>query len=409
MLVSAPPNCPIAAGDIAWAFSGLVLDFNTDTGEVPPGAATLVTADERAMLAHYGIEDTALARLWRTVTPAALPERAARRRIDPRRIREDAKGGTERLREHAAAEWAVRQALRHGGVAAPAHSVRVQREPFEAKGQRSEAFAPGTRFAKERLWHVEIAFAEPVSGPLILGDGRYLGHGLMRPVRRTEGVFAFHIAGGLASQADHTGLARALRRAVMARVQAQLGPRATLPVFFSGHEANGDKAGSGGHAHLAFAFDAKRNRLIIVAPHVLERREPRRTERDNLSTLDQTLEDFRELRAGEAGALALVPCPIEMEEDPLFAPSGLWESLTSYRVTRHAKMNDPARALEADLLAECQRGGLPKPEVEIIKAFGQPGLGLFGRAKLTFRGAVAGPILIGRDRHFGGGLFAATA
>ena len=368
----------------------------------------LVAADDRSMLDHYGVDSDRKSRLWRTVTPAALPERAARRRIDPRRRREEAKGGAERLREHAAAEWAVRQALRHAGIVALAQSVRVQREPFEAKGQRAELFAPGTRFAKERLWHVEITFAEPLSGPLLIGDGRYLGLGLMRPIRRTEGVYAFDIAGGLAEQADPSGLARALRRAVMARVQAQLGPRATLPAFFSGHEANGAPANSGGHEHLAFAFDPTRKRLIIVAPHVFERREARKIERDNLSTLDQALADFRELHAGEAGSLALVLRPVEMQ-DPLFASSRSWESLTPYRVTRHAKMNDPARALEADLLAECRRGGLPRPEIETINTFGKSGLGLFGRAKLTFRSAVAGPILIGRDRHFGGGLFAATA
>jgi CRISPR-associated protein Csb2 len=409
VLVALPPDCSIAAADIAWAFSGLVLGFNPETGEVPPGAAMLVTADDRSMLNHYGVEDAAPARLWRTVTPAALPERAARRRIDPRRTREEAKGGAERLREHAAAEWAVRQALRHVGIAALAQSVRVQREPFDAKGQRAEAFAPGTRFAKERLWHVEIAFAESLSGPFLIGDGRYLGLGLMRPVRRTEGVYAFDIAAGLAEQADPSGLARALRRAVMARVQAQLGARATLPVFFTGHEANGAPATSGGHEHLAFAFDAPRKRLIIVAPHVLERREARTRESENLSSLDEALADFRELRAGEAGSLALVPCPVEIQEDPLFASSRSWESLTPYCVTRHAKMNDPARALEADLLAECRRGGLPRPEIEIINTFGKSGLGLFGRAKLTFRASVPGPILIGRDRHFGGGLFAAAA
>ncbi|MGO9429534.1 type I-G CRISPR-associated protein Csb2 [Rhodoblastus sp.] len=409
VLVAAPPDCPIAPADIAWAFSGLVLDFNPDTGEVQPGAATLATADDRSMLDHYGVDSDRKSRLWRTVTPVVLSERAARRRIDPRRTREEAKDGAERLREHAAAEWAVRQALRHAGVTASIQSVRVQREPFEAKGQRAEVFAPGTRFAKERLWHVEIAFAEPSSGPLLIGDGRYLGLGLTAPVRRTEGVLAFAIADGLASQVDHDGLARALRRAVMARVQARLGPRAALPVFFSGHEADGAKAGSGRHAHLAFAFDAKRNRLIIVAPHLLGRREAWMSERENLSSLDDALADFRELRAGEAGMLTLVPCPIEMQEDPLFASSRSWESLTPYRVTRHAKMNNPARALEADLLAECRRGGLPRPEIEIINTFGKTGLGLFGRAKLTFHGAVAGPILIGRDRHFGGGLFAAAA
>ena len=285
VLVAAPPDCPIATADIAWAFSGLVLGFDPETGEVPPGAATLVTADDRSMLDHYGMDSRRKSRLWRTVTPAALPEPAARRRIDPRRRREEVKDAGERLREHAAAEWAARQALRHAGVAALAQSVRVQREPFEAKGQRAEHFAMGTRFAKERLWHIEIAFAEPASGPLILGDGRYLGLGLMKPVRRTEGVLAFAIVDGLAGQPDHHELSRALRRAVMARVQEQLGSRTTLPVFFSGHEPNGAPAGSGGHEHLAFAFDAARKRLILLAPHILERREARPAEREHLLNL----------------------------------------------------------------------------------------------------------------------------
>jgi hypothetical protein len=43
-----------------------------------------------------------------------------------------------------------------------------------------------------------------------------------------------------------------------------------------------------------------------------------------------------------------------------------------------------------------------------VKTFGKSGSGLFGRAKLKFRGTVEGPILLGRDRHFGGGLFALT-
>jgi CRISPR-associated protein Csb2 len=35
-------------------------------------------------------------------------------------------------------------------------------------------------------------------------------------------------------------------------------------------------------------------------------------------------------------------------------------------------------------------------------------MGLFGQVKLTFHSAVEGPILLGRDRHFGGGLFVAA-
>lgn len=406
VLVAVPPDCPIAIGDIAWAFSGLVL-VDLETGEVRNDTAELVAASDDTMLAYYGIEDTA--RLWRTVTPAALPERAARRRIDPRRTREEAKGGAERLREHAAAEWTVRQALRHADIGVPVQAIRVLREPFESKGLRAEAFESKPRFIKERLWHIEIAFSEPVPGPLILGDGRYLGLGLMAPVRRTEGVFAFNVVDGLTEPAEPLGLARALRRAVMARVQENLGARVTLPAFFTGHAADGAPSRSGRHEHLAFAFDAPRKRLLIVAPHVLDCRQTFRDEREwHLPALAGALEDLRELRAGAVGKLTLAPSALDLSSDPLLAPSQIWESLTPYRVTRHARMNDAAAAVEVDLLAECRRTELPRSQVEIIRTNAKPGVGLFGLAKLRFHAAVAGPILLGRDRHFGGGLFVGT-
>lgn len=405
VLVTAPPDCPIAINDVAWAFSGLALDFDPETGEVLDDSAELIPTDDRTMLGHYGVESNGKHRLWRSITPVALPERAARRRIDPDRMREEAKGGVERLREQAAAEWAMRQALRHAAIDAPAQAIRVQREPFEAKGQRAESFGPDTRFAKERLWHVEITFPKPTSGPLLIGDGRYLGLGLMAPVRRIDGVFAFAIADGLSAQIEPLGLARALRRAIMARVQEKIGEHTALPVFFSGHAPDGAPARSGAHEHLAFVVDTPRRRLMIVAPHILGRREASKDERKNLRTLEGALEDFHELRAGAAGKLALLSCHVEMEGDPLFARSPTWESLTPYRVTRHEKLNHAAAALESDLLAECRRAGLPRPEIEVTKTFAEPGAGLSGLATLKFRAAVEGPILLGRDRHFGGGLF----
>ena len=408
VLVAVPPDCPIATDDVAWAFSGLPLDLDLETGEVPDDGAELVPADDRTMLAHYGIEDAAPARLWRTVTPAAFSERAARRRIDPRRIPEEAKGSAERLREQAAAESAVRQALRHAGIHASVQAIRVQREPFEAKGQRAESFATSPRFTKERLWHTEIAFAQPVPGPLLIGDGRYLGLGLMAPVPRTGGVFTFGIADGLAGQAEPLGLTRALRRAVMARVQEKIGEGAMLPAFFTGHAPDGAPWSSGRHEHLAFVFDAPRKRLLIVAPHILEHREASRGERENLETLEDALHDFRELRAGAAGKLVLVWGAVNLSDDCLFARSSIWESITPYSVTRHARLNNAAGALEADLLAECWRAGFPRPQIEVIKTFAKPGDGLFGLVKLVFHDAAAGPILLGRDRHFGGGLFAAA-
>lgn len=405
VLVIVPPDCPIATSDIEWTFSGLPL-ADPDTGEVSEDSAELVSASDPTMRKHYGIERAA--RLWQTITPAALPERAARRRIDPARMREEAKGGAERLREHAAAEWAVQQALRHADIEASVETICVRREPFEGKGLRAEAFAKGTRFAKERLWHVEVSFARPVAGPLLIGDGRYLGLGLMRPGERMDGLFAFAITDGLMELAEPLGLTRALRRAVMARVQEKMQEGMTLPPFFTGHAADGAPARSGRHEHLACAFDAPSKRLLIVAPHILERRGASSRERTHLRTLEEALEDFRELRAGAAGKLALVPSALDRSDDPLLARSQTWQSLTPYRVTRHARLNDAAAALEVDLLAECQHVGLPRPQIEITETFTKANAGLFGLAKLRFHAATAGPMLLGRDRHFGGGLFVGT-
>lgn len=178
VLVEVPATCPLRAQDIHWSFSGLNL-LDQETGKKT--LATLIPADEEAMLRHYGISEPT-SQVWRTVTPAALPESARRRRIDPARMREQAKDGTERTNELARAASAVCQALRHAGVRARPVAIRVQREPFEANGARVEEFASGSRFSSHRLWHVEIKFDEPVQGPLAIGDGRFCGLGLMAPV-----------------------------------------------------------------------------------------------------------------------------------------------------------------------------------------------------------------------------------
>lgn len=408
VMVEVPANCPIRAEDIAWAFSGLVVatKVDTSTGEMLE-ETRLMRAADLGMFRHYGVESGEMNRLWRTVTPAALPDQAARRRIDPRNMRNEAKSGGERLAEEARASTAVLQALRHAGIQAKVETLRVQCEPFAARGARAEAFVPETRFAKERLWHVEVNFAEPLEGPLIIGDGRYMGLGLMEPVRRTEGVFAFGITDGLKS-ADPIAISRALRRAVMARVQAKLGNRAQLPTFFTGHEVTGEALRKGNHRHLAFAADLDRNRLLVLAPHLLEGRSPTKHERENLEILDSALEGFMELRAGAAGCLKLIPCSIDNETDPLFALAKTWESLTDYRPTRHAKRISMVDALISDVLQEIHRRGLATPKIEVIKVWEGPRGGVSGRIRLNFHVAQAGPILIGHACHFGGGLLRAV-
>src|SRR5271166_2516829 len=88
-----------------------------------------------SMLTHYGVEDATAAGPWRTVTPAALPQSATRRRVEPSRLLDPAerKGASERGEEQNRAVGAVVQALRHAGIAASATGIRVQRGTLRRK------------------------------------------------------------------------------------------------------------------------------------------------------------------------------------------------------------------------------------------------------------------------------------
>lgn len=173
VLLEIPASCPLRADDLNWAFNGAELGQNGELGR-------LTLADDMAFLEHFGVSKEAT--VWQTVTPAALPESASRRRIEPSRKLEEAKNATERAHEQQQARTAVLTALRHAGIKAAVLDIIVQREPFQTHGERAEAFAPSTRFAKERLWHVAIEFSNAVQGPLVVGDGRFLGLGVFAPV-----------------------------------------------------------------------------------------------------------------------------------------------------------------------------------------------------------------------------------
>jgi len=401
LLVEVPAACPLRSEDVRWAFSGAAL-FDSDTGEVKDILLSPTAEDD--MLRHYGLGVGA--RVFRSVTPVVLPEDGKRRRIEPSRKLAEAKHGLERVVEISRARAGVVQALRHGGVTAKVESIRLQREPFQSVGSRVEAFAEGTRFAKERLWHVEIAFGEPVKGPLVLGDGRFLGLGLMAPVRDVvPGIHAFTIADGLLGPPEPLDLTRALRRAVMARVQASVGPNERLAPFFSGHAEDGAPIRRLQSPHLMFAFEPASRILMILAPHLAERRAPTHQELDYLRQLDAALVGFRELRAGRAGVLLLSRWASDEGERILFGSANLWTTATPYVVTRHAKLGAADDAVKLDVLAECRRAGLPVSQVECRNVRGAPRIGLAADLTLRFEVNVSGPILLGRTRHLGGGLF----
>jgi len=254
---------------------------------------------------------------------------------------------------------------------------------------------------------VEVRFDVPVQGPLAIGDGRFLGLGIMAP-QRLDSVHAFAIEAGLSDHADPAEIARALRRAVMARVQLVLGARHPLPAFFTGHRRDGTPALREQDAHLSFAFDPRAKRLLVIAPHVVLRRDPTANESRCSETLKNALVNFSDLRAGTAGRLTLRPYVVENSEDRLFERSQIWESVTTYQVTRHRKEGGAAAALVEDVREECRRCGLPEPRVTALQTRGVRGLGLLGEMRIDFKIAVQGPIILGRSSHFGGGLFASA-
>lgn len=421
VLLQVPSGTALLPEDIEWAFTGLESPGPV-AGEAGP--FVLVRSDSDDMLAHY----VGPSRRWRSVTGVVLPESAQRRRIEPRRRREEAKDAAERSEEERIAVAAVHAALRHASVSATAVRVQVQREPFDARGARAEAFAQGTRFAKERVWHVEIELDRQVDGPLVVGDGRFLGLGVMAPLDASStkhtgaiarqatqplvavpsshpsGLFGLLVAGS--AKDDAITLARALRRAVMARAQAELG-RVALGSFFTGHEPNGRPLVTDHASHLAFHWDPPRRRLLIVAPHWLDRRAPSGKEHDAMVILEQALESICELRAGAAGRFEVKAISIATD-DPLRSAAQSWSSVTPYVVTRHRKGGSVADALIEDALAECRRRNLPAPSVTVQGARGVRGLGLQAELRLDFAVAVTGPIVLGRTRYLGGGLFAPT-
>lgn len=173
MLVEMPPDCPIDEADMRWALSGRQLSgigyLDEETGEVR--GAQLVATSSGDMLWNYGLSGR-WAKRWQTVTPAVLPVRRPRGRI----------GGGARATAERAVAASVVAALRHAVVRSRVASIRVQREPFSPRGRRAEEFEHG-RFDAAQLNHVEIVFEEALPGPLVVGDGRWIGLGLMRPVR----------------------------------------------------------------------------------------------------------------------------------------------------------------------------------------------------------------------------------
>ena len=117
-----------------------------------------------------------------SATPIALPRHPGR-----------LAGGTvaARAKAWASAEVSVALACDHAGLPEPM-SVEVSLSPFLVGSRpagRFPAFVQNGRAGRpvrRQLVHASLTFEHPVAGPLMLGAGRFLGLGLMRPAPMSE-------------------------------------------------------------------------------------------------------------------------------------------------------------------------------------------------------------------------------
>ena len=402
ILVEVPVECPIRRRDIGWAFAGLN-PVNTETGEALPGR--LVSATDATMFKRY----MRPARLFRSVTAVALARTGQHSSRDL--PRDGHKTARHRCLREKQAEAAVVQALRHAGVGVMPSSIRVQREPLHRRGNRAEDFAAGTRFSPLAMWHLVLRFPDAVDGPLVIGDGRFFGLGLMEPVTADYSeVLCVDIGPGRSvHRSDGPALVHALRRALMSLARDE---RGRVDRLFSGHEADGRPDTSHQHAHVYIAADqderGRVRRLIVAAPWAVNRA-VRPGPRDR-RRFDEVVHRLAYLHAGKLGNFRLRAVPLD-DADPVLGPAEVWESRTPYLATRDLKKKDDSRAvLTRDLMTECHRRSLPAPSHIDIRnlSVGPRGGRPTAELVLRFATAVRGPVLLGRDSHKGGGLFHAV-
>lgn len=402
VLIEVPPDCPISVREIEWAAGMVQLTMGDARDASAHDHSQLLRAADRAMLTHYGIGDAgvAVARVWRTVTPAVLS--VPGRRLQP-------EGGRE-ARE-AAAGHATRQAARHAGISAPIEAVRVQREPFDPRGTATKDFLVPSRFACRNLHHAEITFRHSCAGPIVIGDGRYLGLGLMQPVRDSfPGLLALTVVSPMVAVARAPQIVRAVRRALMAVSRDDHG---NVPRLFSGHESDGSPARSGRHEHVFIAGDdadgdARIDRIVAAAPWICDRTAI--ASAADRKRFHEAVSAIATVRAGALGIIRLNSARPLVADDPLLGPSRLWASRTPYSPTRLAGLRKDARQTVAlDLVEECQRRGFPRPHVDVLSLTGNPsGRGIVAHARLRFNVSVNGPLLLGYESHLGAGLFGAV-
>lgn len=451
VLIEVPAGCSFRAEDVRWAFSGL------EIADQPPSksvALVLTPAGDEGILRHYNINEDVRVHTFYTVTAAALPETAARRRIEPRRRLEEAKNGVERRKEERSSAEAVLQALRHAGVRTAVQEIRAQREPFEGNGECAGEFATGTRFSKHQLWHIRITFIEPIAGPLVIGDGRFLGLGIMAAQQQKMSVARFALNSTVLPRiTDTLPVAESARRTLMGiygRLFSQHDSSKARSAIFAGKNETSQPLSGHGHAYYLPTDedgDGRLDHLTVVASEGFGPREVR-----SLDCLKE-LKGLGEIRSrhplrtlllgfGRLGEYDPGPCgcfQAWISATPFIAtrylkkrgtkrdPEELWNNHAAFLTTvikeelrrfrdRRADLRDlPADAISVQPIIDANgvfRVGWKQLRPIEFRRFRQKagddgGQRASGGFRLTFPRPVKGPICLGHSSHFGMGLFVA--
>lgn len=123
----------------------------------------------------------ASSRVWASVTPVAISRGYTVPKFSP--SGEPLSKNERYLRKLAEWQKLLRESLRHIGLPnelIKATVIEISMTPFIPKCERAEKYRPPGE--KAVLVHVRLTFPEPVRGPLLLGDRRYFGLGLMAPL-----------------------------------------------------------------------------------------------------------------------------------------------------------------------------------------------------------------------------------
>jgi len=115
---------------------------------------------------------------WVSATPIALP-------THPGPLGRGSPAA--RAKAWARAEQAIAASCRHVGLPEPTH-IDLSLDPLVRGARPAGDFPPFRQRGRDgkpvarRLVHAALVFDQPVKGPLVLGAGRFLGLGLMRPI-----------------------------------------------------------------------------------------------------------------------------------------------------------------------------------------------------------------------------------